>query len=165
MGAMKIVPVEYRRGDEADVPRLVGLPRPGEAGGDARMALYLAGEHHPQEALPLRALFLAEAGGEPLGYVAGHLTRRFGCEGELQWIYVVPDQRRRGVASHLLELLAAWFLEHGARRVCVDVGDDAARPFYRRHGATELNRHWMIWEDIAVVLHSSATRANASVRT
>lgn len=31
------------------------------------------------------------AGGEALGYVAGHLTRRFGCEGELQWIYVVAD--------------------------------------------------------------------------
>jgi GNAT superfamily N-acetyltransferase len=164
MGAMTMMPVEYRRADLADVPRLVGLPQPGEAGGDARMALYLAGQHHPQDALPLRALFLAEAGAEPLGYVAGHLTRRLGCEGELQWIYVVADQRRHGVASHLLELLVAWFLEQGAHRVCVDVGDDAARPFYRRHGATELNRHWMIWEDIAVALHSLPARASARVR-
>jgi hypothetical protein len=35
---------------------------------------------------------------------------------------------------------------------CVDVGDDAARPFYRRHGAVELNRHWMVWNDIGQVL-------------
>jgi hypothetical protein len=31
------------------------------------------------------------------------------------------------------------------------VGDDQARPFYRRHGAFELNRHWMVWEDIGDV--------------
>jgi GNAT superfamily N-acetyltransferase len=143
--------VEYRRAVLSDVPRLIGLPKPGEAGGDARMALYLAGEHHPQHALSSRAIWLAEAGHEPVGYIAGHLTRRFGCAGELQWIYVVPDERRRGVASRLLELLAAWFLEQDAHRVCVDIGDDAARPFYRRYGATDLNPHWMIWQDIAVV--------------
>ena len=145
--------VTYRRAGDDDVPRLVGLPRPGEAGADPRMARYLAGEHHPRQALAPRALWLAEAGHDAVGYVAGHLTRRLGCEGELQWIYVVPDQRRHGVASRLLELLAAWFLAHDARRICVDVGDDAARPFYRRHGATALNEHWMVWQDIARVLH------------
>ena len=45
----------------------------------------------------------------------------------------------------------AWFVEHGARRICVDVGADEARPFYRRHGAVELNRHWMVWADIGRV--------------
>ncbi|HEX8906949.1 MAG TPA: GNAT family N-acetyltransferase [Longimicrobiaceae bacterium] len=139
----------------ADVPRLVGLPRPGEAGGDRRMAAYLAGEHHPQQALPPRVLWMAEAEDEPVGYTAGHLTRRFGCEGELQWIYVVPEYRRAGVGSKLLAMLAAWFVDHEARRVCVDVGDEAARPFYRRHGAVALNRHWMVWEDVGVVLPPS----------
>lgn len=43
-----------------------------------------------------------------------------------------------------------------AHRICVDVGDDEARPFYRRHGAVELNRHWMVWNDIGVVPESSA---------
>ncbi|MGH7752666.1 MAG: GNAT family N-acetyltransferase [Gemmatimonadales bacterium] len=42
---------------------------------------------------------MATDGDRPIGYVAGHLTRRFDCEGELQWIYVVPDRRRSGVAS------------------------------------------------------------------
>jgi len=117
------------------------------------MLQYLAGEHHPQQALLPRVLWMAEDTDKPIGYTAGHLTERFGCDGELQWIYVVPTHRRAGVASHLLRLLAGWFLEQDARRICVDVGDDEARPFYRRHGAVELNRHWMIWEDIGGVIH------------
>lgn len=146
--------VEYRRAELDDVPRLVGLPLPGEAGGDPRMRRYLAGEHHPQQALAPRVLWLAEVGTEAIGYVAGHLTRRFECDGELQWIYVVPAWRRHGVASRLLTLQAKWFVERGARRVCVDVGDEDARPFYRRCGAEALNEHWMVWPDIGVVPNS-----------
>lgn len=120
------------------------------------MSQYLAGEQHPQQALLPRAMWMAEDGESAIGYVAGHLTRRFGCDGELQWIYVVPEHRRSRVASKLLRLLAGWFLEHGARRICVDVGDDAARPFYSRHGAIPLNKHWMVWNDIREVLEKSA---------
>ena len=151
--------VHYRKADLDDVSRLVGLPEPGEAGGDSRMLRYLAGEHHPQLALLPRVLWMAEQAGEPVGYTAGHLTERFGCDGELQWIYVVRAHRRAGVASELLRLLAGWFVEQGARRICVDVGDDEARPFYQRHGAVELNRHWMVWNDIGGVLEHSGTVA------
>ena len=149
----------YRKADLGDVSRLVGLPEPGEAGGDPRMLQYLAGEHHPQLALLPRVLWMAEQAGEPVGYTAGHLTERFGCDGELQWIYVVRAHRRAGVASELLRLLAGWFVEQGARRICVDVGDDEARPFYQHHGAVELNRHWMVWNDIGGVLEDSGTVA------
>jgi GNAT superfamily N-acetyltransferase len=148
--------VLYRRAELADMPHLVGLPRKGEAGGDHRMAQYLAGEHHPQHALPPRALWMAIAGDLPVGYVAGHLTRRFGCDGELQWIYVVPDHRRTRVASALLGLLVDWFIENGARRICVDVGSEESRPFYLHHGALELSRHWMVWDDIGRVLSRSS---------
>ncbi|MEP6549636.1 MAG: GNAT family N-acetyltransferase [Gemmatimonadales bacterium] len=142
-------PIDFRKADLADVPELIRLPKEGEAGGDHRMLQYLTGEHHPQEALLPRAMWMATENESPIGYVAGHLTRRFGCDGELQWIYVVPAHRRTQVASKLLRLLAGWFVEHGARRICVDVGDDNARPFYKRHGAVELNRHWMVWNDIS----------------
>ena len=148
--------VHYREAYLADVPRLVRLPREGEAGGDHRMAQYLAGQHHPQHALLPRAMWMAADGESPIGYVAGHLTRRFGCDGELQWIYVVPEHRRSQVASRLLRLLAEWFLEHGAWRICVNVGDDEARPFYTRHGAVELNRHWIVWNDIGGVVERGA---------
>lgn len=157
--------VEYRRATPADVPRFVNLPRRGEAGGDPRMLQYLMGLHHPRHALAPRAMWVAEAGSMPVGYVAGHLSRRFGCEGELQWIYVVPEHRGTAVASTLLRLLAAWFIEQGARRVCVDVGDDAARPFYRRHGAEELGEHWMMWEDISALGSDASAREDENTET
>jgi GNAT superfamily N-acetyltransferase len=101
-------------------------------------------------------MWMAEEGEIPIGYVAGHLTRRFDCEGELQWIYVVPEHRRAHVASELLRLVAKWFLEQDARRICVDVGDENARPFYSHYGAVELSKHWMVWNDISAVLEKSA---------
>jgi len=146
--------VHYRKADLADVPSIVRLRREDEAGGDSesRMLRYLAGDHHPQHALLPRAMWIALDCASPIGYIAGHLTRRLNCDGELQWIYVVPEYRRSRVASALLRLLADWFVEKQAWRICVDIGDDRARPFYRRHGAVDLNKHWMVWEDISRVL-------------
>jgi len=100
-----------------------------------------------------------------VGLIAGHLTRRFGCDGELEWISVRPEYRGLGVASQLLCRLAEWFLAQdlgsmlgptlperglGARRICVDVEptNRIARRFYARHGAVDLKPHWMVWEDI-----------------
>jgi ribosomal protein S18 acetylase RimI-like enzyme len=93
-------------------------------------------------------MWIAEENGSPVGYVAGHLTRRFDCDGEVQWIYVIQSRRRSGIATALLRLMAQWFGEHDAHRICVDVGDDEARHFYRKTGATELRPHWMVWEDL-----------------
>jgi GNAT superfamily N-acetyltransferase len=145
---------EYRKVQLSDIPMLARLRRTGEAGGasEERMAGYLAGTHHPQEALPPREMWLASEDGAPIGYVAGHLTRRFQCDGELQWIYVAPPARGTPVAGELLRILAGWFVTQGARRICVDVGDERARRFYRRHGAVEIRQHWMMWDDIGTVL-------------
>ncbi|MGH7676081.1 MAG: hypothetical protein ACREMV_12490, partial [Gemmatimonadales bacterium] len=84
--------MNYRRATASDIPQLARLRQEGEAGGadEDRMARYLAGTHHPQQALLPRVMWMATDGDRPIGYVAGHLTRRFDCEGELQWIYVVP---------------------------------------------------------------------------
>jgi ribosomal protein S18 acetylase RimI-like enzyme len=105
-------------------------------------------------------MWLAMEEGTPIGYVTGHLTRRFGCEGELQWIYVVPEYRGTPIATELLCLLATWFVEQGARRVCVDVGNERARRFYRRHGADNLNEHWLVWNDISAVLGDAASNGS-----
>lgn len=143
----------YRTAQVADAAELAGLRREGEAGGASaeRMRRYLAGEHHPQQALAPRTMLVALDGERPVGYAAGHLTRRYGCEGELQWIYVLAEYRGAGVAPELLRRLAAWFVERGARRVCVDVGDEHAGRFYRRHGARDLVPHWLVWDDIEAV--------------
>jgi GNAT superfamily N-acetyltransferase len=145
--------LEFREIALSEVPVVARLPQPGEAGGDPpdRMARYLRGEHHPQHALAPRQMWVAWDGPEPVGYVAGHLSTRFGCDGELQWIYVVARHRRRRVASELLGLLIAWFGAGDARRICVNVGDERARPFYAAAGAIALQPHWMVWEDIARV--------------
>ncbi len=86
-------------------------------------------------------------------FIAGHLTRRFGCDGELEWLDVVAECRRTGVAGELWRALATWFAGRQARRICVDVDPQnaPARAFYRKHGAQDLNPHWLVWPDTSVV--------------
>lgn len=115
-----------------------------------RIHQYLAHELYPRKALRPRASFIALEREHIVGLIAGHLTKRFGCDGELEWISVRSQYRNRGVASRLLRLMAKWFLAHNARCVCVDVepSNEIARRFYARHGAEDLKPHWMAWSDL-----------------
>ncbi|MFZ1112424.1 MAG: GNAT family N-acetyltransferase [Candidatus Acidiferrales bacterium] len=119
-----------------------------------RITAYLAGELHPQQALKPRVSYVSCEGDFLVGFIAGHLTRRYSCDGELEWINVIPERRGSGIASELLRSLAGWFVAQKALRICVDVQPTniAARRFYARHGAEELNPHWLVWKDINVVL-------------
>jgi len=62
--------------------------------------------------------------------------------------------RRRGLATHLLRLLAGWFDQRGIRRVCVNANLDSpgAVSFYVANHAASLNRYWYVWEDIRSVV-------------
>lgn len=122
-----------------------------------RIAAYLAGELDPKDALKPRMCYAACEGDSILGFVAGHLTRRYSCDGEIEWINVIPEHRGTPVASELLRLLAAWFIARKAFRICVDVqpSNTAAHRFYSRHGAEDLNPHWMVWNDITAALGKS----------
>ena len=114
---------------------------------------YMRGLHHPREALKPRIAFAALAGERMAGYIAGHFSRRYGTEGELESVYVRKEHQRLGIGTSLLELLANWFSAEGRRSVCV--GIDPANPyrkFYEKHGARYLNRHWLVWDDIGIVL-------------
>jgi len=152
----------------ADVPALTGIrEHDAEAGpADSRMAPYLRGRHHPHLALPQRAAYLAECRGGVAGYIAGHLTRRYNCEGEVQYLYVAPSWRRSGVGTVLLQRLAAWFLEHGAIRVCVNVNTESpgADPFYIRHGALHLQPYWRVWPDVRELLDRDEGAPNSDSR-
>jgi ribosomal protein S18 acetylase RimI-like enzyme len=121
-----------------------------------RISGYLDGRLSPQQALPQRACYLALEEDAVIGFIAGHLTRRLACDGEVQWINVAPDQRRKNVASELLRLLASWFISQSALRVCVDVDPSnvTARAFYRLHGAEAMKTNWLVWNDIRSVLIS-----------
>jgi GNAT superfamily N-acetyltransferase len=157
--------VEIREIELSQVPLVARLPQPGEAGADSpeRMERYLRGEHHPHLALAPRQMWVAWADDLPVGYVSGHLTQRFSCDGELQKIYVVASYRRRGLGLRLVAELARWCGTQLARRICVNVGAESARPFYLAAGAVALQPHWMVWEDIRGVLESPGASARGAV--
>lgn len=117
-----------------------------------RIVRYLSGDHNPQKALPRRIIFIAEVNNTIVGFIAGQLTTRFNCDGELQWLDVALNFRRKKIGSQLVRVLAQWFIQNNAYKICVDPGNDLARLFYFANNATNLNHHWMYWENIKDVL-------------
>jgi ribosomal protein S18 acetylase RimI-like enzyme len=143
--------IQYRTATPSDIPSLARLRSLGwgeEQYWIPRITAYMNGENNPQMALPQRVVYVAEESGKVIGLIAGHLTRRLDCEGELEWIDVATEYRRKGIASKLVGILAEWFMEQNVRKVCVDPGNEAARKFYTANGAENLNAHWMYWKDI-----------------
>src|SRR5580698_7715360 len=102
----------YREATLADVPGMAQV-RAGDWESEEywreRIPFYLTGQSHPRQALGPRIAFVCLDDDVVAGFIAGHLTQRFGCDGELEWISVRPQYRRHRVASGLLRLLAGWF--------------------------------------------------------
>ena len=141
----------YRPATKDDIPFLAAIRAKNwgdEEYWDQRITGYFNGAHHPQQALQPRILFVALDKDVIIGWIAGHLTRRLECDGELEWIDVIETYRRRGIASELVGVLAKWFIGQQVYKICVDPGNEIAREFYRKNGAGKLNEHWMYWEDI-----------------
>jgi GNAT superfamily N-acetyltransferase len=146
------MPIEIRPSRASDVAAMAAIRARGSHNYDFwadRIARYLRGEHAPQQALAERAAFVALDGDALVGFVAGHRTRRNGCDGELQWIDVIEECRGQGIAGRLLQPIFAWFVEQRAFRICVNVAPEnlPAVRLYAGHGAVPLNAHWMVWED------------------
>ena len=156
--------IHYRQAQKSDVPamaRIRALTWGTEEYWRERIPAYMECRLHPQKALMPRILYVAAERDSLVGMIAGHLTRRFECDGELEWIDVVPERRGSGIAEELLRLLAKWFVEQKVLRVCVDADPEnaPAQKFYRRHGAEDLRPHWLVWPDIrSVLLNSSSTK-------
>jgi ribosomal protein S18 acetylase RimI-like enzyme len=153
--------MNYRLARKSDIPSMARIRAADwetEQYWRARISGYLAGELHPREALRPRVIYVATEANSLAGFIAGHLTRRYKCEGELEWIDVILEYRRSGVASELLRHLAAWFIEQKASRICVDVQPEntVARNFYTKHGAEKLNEHWLVWKDIRSALTAAS---------
>ena len=76
---------------------------------------------------PARALLVAEAeGGDLLGFVLASLMRAAGpssraTRGEIDWLFVREDARRRGAGRRLAAAALVWLREQGAGRVEVHV--------------------------------------------
>lgn len=147
--------ISYRKARIKDVPALARLRSLSWSDIDfwePRISAYLNGTHKPQKALSGGVVFVACLEGIVIGMVAGHLTVRFDCEGELQWIDVDTTYRGQGIGVQLVKTLAAWFSEQGAHKVLVDPGNEIARKFYARIGAANLDDHWMFWNNIEQIL-------------
>jgi GNAT superfamily N-acetyltransferase len=148
--------IEYREATTSDVPAMAQcrVTDPAAGNADPRMAAYLDGLHHPHQALAPRIGYVAVDGDMVIGYIAGHETRRFDCEGEVQYLYVATEYRRRGIATTLLQMVAEWFRSRGKERICVNVNIDSppAVPFYLSCGAQPMNQHWYLWPDIGSFL-------------
>ena len=143
--------VIYRQATDEDIALLAEIRAINSATKDYwidRIHKYSHALVNPQGALEPRIVYLALDSNKIVGFVAGHLTVRLNCEGELQWIDTVEGYRRKGIASDLIRILAKWFIDHKAYKICVDPGDQIARDFYYKNGATNLNEHWLYWEDI-----------------
>ncbi len=153
--------IEFRRAMLEDVPAMAEIRARYSYTTEywkARIDGYLTGEDSPQKALAERVAFVA-IDDAVVVFIAGHRTRRFDCDGELEWIDVIAERQRRGIAGEMIGLLVDWFIEHEAFRICVNVAPDnlAAVKLYARHGAKPLNQYFMVWEDIRVDLVRSSS--------
>ena len=110
---------------------------------------YFRGTYHPACSLPARSVIVAEHLDRIIGFVAGHVSTRMGCEAELQWMFVLPRWQRQGVGAQLLRLMAAWFTKQESTHVIVDAPPaNPYRAFYLKHGASPLDEYWLHWQDI-----------------
>lgn len=166
---MPPTPIQYRQAQRSDIPQMsrIWSLEKGEGGtSEERMTAYFDGRFHPQHALLPRVIYLVYEREALIGYIAGHLTRRFACDGELEWLYVIPERRRCGVASGLMPHLAAWFVQQNAARVCVNVagGNTVAIHFYAKHGAEPMKPGWMLWTDFPKSIEKLAGSSAGQLR-
>jgi len=84
--------------------------------------------------LRMAAAFLAETGGEPIGFAIASRSRP--DIGHIEDLWVHPLRRRRGVATALVHHVAQALSERGVAHVALDVDadNDGARALYETLG-------------------------------
>src|SRR5580704_1650642 len=96
--------IDYREAIKEDIPFLARIRAKNSATEEYwidRITGYLEYRVNPQKALKPRILFIAASDDQIIGFIAGHLTERFGCDGELEFIDTLEPFRRKGVATNL----------------------------------------------------------------
>ncbi|MCM0620056.1 GNAT family N-acetyltransferase [Nocardioides bruguierae] len=90
----------------------------------------------------------------PDGQVVGHAVVSLVDVAELQRISVLPEHRRAGLATALLDAVVALAREGGCDRVLLEVREDndGARAFYARHGFVDLARRKRYYADGATAV-------------
>jgi GNAT superfamily N-acetyltransferase len=149
--------VQYRRATTDDINAMAQIRA--AVWGDVdywvnRISGYMNGTSHAQKSLMQRIVFVAVENEIIVGFIAGHLTTRFECDGELEWINIISLHQKKGIAFALLQLLAKWFIENNSIIICVNAepSNTAAQHFYKQNGAKPVNEYWLVWDDISIVL-------------
>src|ERR1044072_4319897 len=104
--------IKYRAVNNEDVPVLAKFrsnSNEEQMYWEERITGYLKLTHNPQKALSERIIYVAENSEKIIGFIAGHLTKRFNCDGELQWINVLEEYRNRGIGFEMICILNKWF--------------------------------------------------------
>ena len=94
--------VLYRLANKFDIPAMAHIRADDwekEEYWRIRISRYMNCELHPQDALTPRVTYVALEDAAVVGFIAGHLTRRYACDGELEWINVIAARRGSGFAS------------------------------------------------------------------
>jgi ribosomal protein S18 acetylase RimI-like enzyme len=149
--------IKFREAADSDIQAIANLFSSGgnsEKYWYARIQGYKNCEFTPHQALSHRLLMVATSSDSIIGFIAGHLTTRLDYTGQIQWLTVTSEYRRKGVGSELLSILSGWFVENNSLGISVDIDPDnaAIQSFYKSRHAESLNKYWLYWRDIRVVL-------------
>jgi ribosomal protein S18 acetylase RimI-like enzyme len=102
--------------------------------------------------MPGICVYVAEAGTEVVGFVAGMLLtpEKLDCNAELTAIYIKPIAQRGGVGRRLLSLAAHQLQQYGAVSLLTWVITDnqPARKFYEELGAELLVEQAFTWDGL-----------------
>ncbi|HMF90474.1 MAG TPA: GNAT family N-acetyltransferase [Candidatus Angelobacter sp.] len=124
-----------------------------------RWRTYLRGESFPQMAKAERVAFKACIGPRMIGYIAGHLTARYGKDSEIESFYILQDHQRKGTGRKLLQRFVEWAQQHEARSLCVGIAArNPYQAFYLKYGGKHLNPHWIYWDDLAALWERTGER-------
>lgn len=89
---------------------------------------------------PLNFLLVAECDQQPVGFVWGYLLQRLDRDNRQLFVYevdVLPDARRQGVGTSLMNFVAAYTIEHRLMEafVLTEPENTDANSLYQRTGA------------------------------
>jgi GNAT superfamily N-acetyltransferase len=113
---------------------------------------YLQEGSSAQQSLGDGYAILAEHRGQLIGFAGYHHTRRWGCDAELESIYIRLSHQGRGVGTFLLREIIKRLRQDGSRSMCVGYSpSNPYKRFYIKHGATEINPHWAVWRTLPAV--------------
>ena len=112
----------------------------------------------PQTSKPERLVLKAVVQNKLVGYIAGHLTSRYGMDAEIQSFYILRPYQRQGLGKNLLRSFAQWLVTKKAKSLCVGISPaNKYKAFYFKNGGQYLNEHWIYWTDLQKQLTTTSS--------